>query len=274
MVTREAGAMIGPYELVKLLGEGGMGEVWKARDTRLHRLVAVKFSDLRFSDRFEREARAVAALNHPHICQLYDVGPDYLVMELVEGTPLTGPLPLDQALKYSLQICDGLDAAHRKGVIHRDLKPANILVTPAGVKLLDFGIAQVAPASLSDDDVTQGLGFTQAGTILGTAGYMSPEQTEARRVDARSDIFSFGVVLYEMLSGRRAFGGDSAMAVMAAVLHKEPEPLNAPESMRTVIARCLRKSPDERFQSVAELRAALGVVSAATPPGEQPSIAV
>ena len=269
-----SGTRLGPYEIVGPVGTGGMGQVYKARDTRLERIVAVKVSHEQFSARFEREAHTVAQLNHLYICQLYDVGPDYLVMEYVEGTPLTGPLSLDQALKYSLQICDGLDAAHRKGVIHRDLKPANILVTPAGVKLLDFGIAQVAPAPSSDDDVTQGFGLTQAGTILGTAGYMSPEQTEARRVDARSDIFSFGVVLYEMLSGRRAFGGDSAMAVMAAVLHKEPEPLDAPESMRKIITRCLRKSPDERFQSVAELRAALGVVSAATPPREQPSIAV
>jgi TolB-like protein len=251
-----------------------MGQVYKARDTRLERIVAVKVSHEQFSARFESEARAIAQLNHPHICQLYDVGPDYLVMEYIEGTPLKGPLPLDQALKYSLQICDGLDAAHNKGVTHRDLKPANILVTAAGVKLLDFGIAQVAPALSSDDDVTRGFRLTQTGTILGTAGYMSPEQAEAKRVDARSDIFSFGVVLYEMLSGRRAFSGDSAVAVMAAVLQKEPEPLDAPESVRRVIARCLRKSSDERFQSVAELRAALGLVSAPKPLEERPSIAV
>lgn len=251
-----------------------MGQVYTAKDTRLGRIVAIKVSGDQFSERFEREAHAIAQLNHPHICQLYDVGPDYLVMEYIEGTPLKGPLPLNEALKYSLQICDGLDAAHKKGVTHRDLKPANILLTHAGVKLLDFGIAQVASGPLSDDDVTQDFGLTQTGTILGTAGYMSPEQTEAKRVDARSDIFSFGVVLCEMLSGRRAFTGDSSVAVMAAVLQKEPEPVDAPEAVRRVIARCLRKSPDDRFQSIAEVRAALCLVSAPKPPEERPSIAV
>ena len=251
-----------------------MGQVYTARDTRLERTVAIKVSGEQFSARFEREARAIAQLNHPHICQLYDVGPDYLVMEYIDGAPLKGPLGLDEALKYSLQICDGLNAAHEKGVIHRDLKPANILLTRAGVKLLDFGIAQVARPPLSDAEVTQDFGLTQAGTVLGTPGYMSPEQSEAKRVDARSDIFSFGVVLYEMLSGRRAFSGDSVVAVMAAVLHKEPEPLHAPESIRRVVARCLRKSPGERFESVAELRAALGSAFAPTLPEERPSIAV
>ena len=269
-----AGTRLGPYEIVGPIGAGGMGQVYTARDTRLERTIAIKVSGEQFSARFEREARAIAQLNHHHICQLYDVGPDYLVMEYIDGTPLKGPLPLDEALKYGLQICDGLHAAHEKGVIHRDLKPANILLTRAGVKLLDFGIAQVAQPPLSDAEVTQDFGLTQAGTILGTPGYMSPEQSEAKRVDARSDIFSFGVVLYEMLSGRRAFSGESTIAAMAAVLHKEPEPLHAPESIRRVVARCLRKSPDERFQSVAELRAALGSVSASTLPEERPSIAV
>jgi serine/threonine-protein kinase len=251
-----------------------MGDVYRARDTRLERVVAVKVSHEQFSARFEREARAIAQLNHPHVCQLYDVGPNYLVMEHIDGTPLRGPLPLDRALKYSLQICDGLDAAHKKGVIHRDLKPANILVTAAGVKILDFGIAHIATAPSSENDVTADVGLTRTGTILGTAGYMSPEQAEARRVDARSDIFSFGVVLYEALSGRRAFRGESAIAVMAAVLHKEPEPLDAPEGVRTIVARCLRKSPDERFQSVADLRAALGAVLFPGPVEARPSIAV
>ena len=176
-----------------------MGQVYTARDTRLERIVAIKVSGEQFSARFEREARAIAQLNHPHICQLYDVGPDYLVMEYIEGTPLKGPLPLDEAIKYSLQICDGLDAAHEKGVTHRDLKPANILLTRAGVKLLDFGIAHVAQPPLSDVEATRDFALTQAGTILGTPGYMSPEQAEAKRVDARSDIFSFGVVLYEIV---------------------------------------------------------------------------
>src|SRR5262245_46287300 len=214
------GTRVGPYEIIAAIGAGGMGEVYRARDTRLDRTVAVKVLPARVSndrvlrDRFEREARTIAQLNHPHICQLYDVGPDYLVMEYVDGAPLAGPLLPDQALAYSLQICDALDAAHRKGVVHRDLKPANIPVTSTGVKLLDFGLAQVAQTFSSDDDgMTYEQGLTLSGTILGTAGYMSPEQAEARSVDARSDIFSFGVVLYEMLSGRRAFTGDSIVEI-------------------------------------------------------------
>jgi len=183
------GDRLGPYEIIAAIGSGGMGQVWKARDTRLGRIVAIKTCSDHFSDRFEREARAIAKLNHPHICQLYDVGANFLVMEYIEGTPLKGPLPLAQTLKYAVQICDALDAAHREGITHRDLKPANILVTASGVKLLDFGLAQLSPAAKSGEDDTQTLGLTQAGTILGTAAYMSPEQTEAKLVDARSDIF-------------------------------------------------------------------------------------
>src|SRR6202158_5461534 len=153
------GTHLGPYEILAPIGGGGMGEVYKARDTRLDRIVAVKVSQEQFAERFEREARAVAALNHPHICQLYDVGPNYLVMEYVEGEPLKGPLPLDQALKYAAQICDALDAAHRKGITHRDLKPANILVTKAGIKLLDFGLAKLA-ASVKADEALTGLALT------------------------------------------------------------------------------------------------------------------
>src|SRR6202521_5051542 len=167
----QPGDKLGPYEILTPIGAGGMGEVYKARDTRLDRLVAVKVSKTEFSERFEREARAVAALNHSNICTLHDVGPNYLVMEYIEGTPLKGPLPLDRALKYAAQICDALDAAHTKGITHRDLKPANILVTGSGVKLLDFGLAQVGPASKSGEDATQNIGLTEAGTILGTAAY-------------------------------------------------------------------------------------------------------
>src|SRR5450631_3384518 len=181
------GHKLGPYLLIAPIGRGGMGEVWKARDTRLDRIVALKVSQEQFSERFERETRAVAALNHPNICQLHDVGPNYLVMEYIEGTPLNGPLPVDQALKYAAQICDALDAAHKKGITHRDLKPANILVMASGIKLLDFGLALWAPEGSGGGravDETASIGMTTPGTILGTAAYMSPEQAEAKPVDA------------------------------------------------------------------------------------------
>jgi len=268
------GTKLGRYQILALIGAGGMGEVYKANDPKLGRDVALKVSAEQFSDRFEREARAVATLNHSNICQIYDVGPNYLVMELIEGNHVKGPLPVDQALKYAAQICEALHAAHTKGITHRDLKPANILVTTSGIKLLDFGLAQVGPTSKSDTDATQTIGLTQAGTILGTAAYMSPEQAEAKRVDARSDIFSFGLVLYELLSGRRAFNGDSAIAIMAAILHKEPAALDTTPALQSLVARCLRKSPDDRFQSTAELRAAIEFAAAAKPAEHQPSIAV
>src|SRR5580658_1924190 len=203
-----AGDKLGPYEIVCRLGKGGMGEVWKARDPRLGREVAIKVSALQFTDRFEREARAVAALNHPHICHLYDIGPDYLVMEYVEGAPIKGPLPLDEALKYAEQILDALDAAHRKGIVHRDLKPGNILLSKQGIKLLDFGLAQIA-AGINDATITQ---MTQTGAVMGTPAYMAPEQREGRQADARSDIYSFGRVLHEMLTGGRAAAGRTAVA--------------------------------------------------------------
>jgi len=251
-----------------------MGEVYRARDPRLNRDVAVKVSAEQFSARFEREAQAIAALNHPNICQIYDVGPNYLVMEYIEGAPLSGPLPLKQALEYAVQIAGALDAAHAKGITHRDLKPANILVTASGIKLLDFGLALLnrgpAPA-----DETATMHTTQAGTILGTAAYMSPEQAEAKPVDARSDIFSFGLVLYEMLSGRRAFTGASAVAVMAAIVRDEPQALEATPAMRSIVTRCLRKSPTDRFQLMAQVKDALLAATSAEPSAERtPSIAV
>ena len=261
------GTRLGPYEIVAPIGAGGMGDVYKATDTRLHRTVAIKVTQERFSERFEREARAVASLNHANICTLHDVGPHYLVMEYIEGRPLEGPLPVREALRYAAQICDALDAAHKKGITHRDLKPANVLVTDSGVKLLDFGIAQVGPGPDSDDEPTQVKGLTEAGMLLGTAGYMSPEQAEAKPVDARSDIFSFGLVLYEMLTGRHAFEGDSAIAIMGAILYKEPARFDAPPALQEIVRRCLRKSPAERFQSAMELRAAL---ESAAHDGRQP----
>src|ERR1700683_4399684 len=179
-----AGDKLGPYEIVAPVGAGGMGEVYQARDPRLNRDVAIKVSAAEFSERSEREAKTIAALNHPNICQVYDVGPNYLVMEFIEGAPLKGPLALDQALRYAVQICDALEAAHKKNITHRDLKPANILVTASGVKLLDFGVAKVVTAKVPDG-ATQTLALTEAGSIKGTAAYMSPEQAKGEEVDAR-----------------------------------------------------------------------------------------
>ena len=244
-----SGTRLGPYEIVAPIGAGGMGDVYKATDTRLCRTVAIKVTKEPFSTRFEREARAVASLNHANICTLHDVGPQYIVMEYIEGKPLEGPLPVEQALKYAVQICNALDAAHKKGITHRDLKPANVLVTDSGVKLLDFGLAQVRLGPDAEDGPTMAIDHTEAGLLLGTAAYMSPEQAEGRPVDARSDVFSFGLVLYEMLTGRRAFEGDSAIAVIGAILYKEPAEIEAPAALRNIVGRCLRKSPDDRFQS-------------------------
>jgi serine/threonine-protein kinase len=255
-MSLSAGTRLGPYEIVAPIGAGGMGEVYRARDTRLNREVAIKISAERFSDRFEREAHSIAALNHPNICTLHDLGPNYLVMEFIDGSPLAGPVPLEVALRYAVQIADALSAAHAKGITHRDLKPANILVTASGIKLLDFGLALLSCSSTTKDD-TALLGLTQEGTILGTAAYMSPEQAEAKPVDARSDIFSFGSVLYEMLSGRCAFDGDSTLAIMAAIVRDEPKPLEAPLPVQNIITRCLRKSPADRFQSMTEVKNAL-----------------
>jgi len=250
------GTRFGPYETLDAIGAGGMGEVWKARDTRLDRIVAIKISKEQFSERFEREARAVAALNHPHICQLYDVGPNYLVMEFIEGAPLKGPLPIEKAVEYAGQILEALDAAHRKGITHRDLKPANILVTKQGIKLLDFGLAkQAGPLAADDATLTQAL--TQHGQILGTLQYMSPEQLQGKETDARSDLFAFGCVLYEMLTGKRAFGGESAASVIAAILEREPAPLTNAPPLERIVRRALAKDPDQRFQSARDLKAAL-----------------
>jgi serine/threonine protein kinase len=261
------GDKLGPYKIVAPLGAGGMGEVWKARDTRLNRIVAVKRLKARHSARFEQEARAIAALNHPHICQIHDIGPDYLVLEYIDGKPLKGPAQAVEALRLAAQIAEALEAAHRKNVIHRDLKPGNVLVTSEGiVKLLDFGLAK----QIGNSDETQSV----EGTVVGTAAYMSPEQAQGKRLDARSDVFSFGAVLYELLSGRRAFHGENSISTMAAILHKEPAPLDAPAALQAIVKKCMAKGPALRYQSMAEVRAALREATLAAEPQKQPSIAV
>src|SRR5262249_29468160 len=239
------GTHLGPYEIMTPLGAGGMGEVYRARDTRLERSVAIKILPEQLSkdptrkQRFEREAKTISSLNHPHICTLYDVGSqdgiDYLVMECVEGETLAkrlekGPLPLEQVLKYGAQIADALDKAHRSGVVHRDLKPGNIMLTPTGAKLLDFGLAKQAAPVLADATLTAATPrspMTEEGTIVGTFQYMSPEQIGGNEVDGRSDIFSLGAVLYEMVTGKRAFEGKSQLSVASAILEKEPEPITS-----------------------------------------------
>jgi eukaryotic-like serine/threonine-protein kinase len=192
-----------------------MGDVYKARDTRLERTVAVKVSKEAFTERFRNEAIAIASLNHPHICTLYDVGPNYLVMEYVEGKPLRGPLPAPEAVRLASQIAEALEHAHQKGIVHRDLKPSNILVTKAGVKVLDFGLAQRAPAHAPDESSDT---LTEEGTVTGTPRYMAPEQIDGKPADQRTDVFAFGIVFYELLTGQRAFDGKSAPSVMAAIL--------------------------------------------------------
>jgi Tol biopolymer transport system component len=270
------GAKLGPYEIVAPLGAGGMGEVYRARDTRLDRIVAIKIlpdhladrADLR--ERFEREARTIASLNHPHICTIYDVGhqggTDYLVMEYLEGETLAqrllkGPLPAEQVLQYAIQIADALDKAHRKGITHRDLKPGNIMLTKSGAKLLDFGLAKLTqPAALSDATLS-GLpknSITGEGTIIGTLQYMAPEQLEGSGVDARTDIFAFGTVVYEMATGKKAFEGKSQASLIAKILETNPPPMSSlqpmtPPALDRIVDSCLAKDPDERWQSAADL---------------------
>src|SRR5579872_4330545 len=279
------GTRLGPYEVTQLIGSGGMGEVYKARDTRLDRVVAVKTVNQEFSERVAGEARAIAALNHTNICQIYDVGPNYLVMELIEGTPLKGPLPLDQVLKYTTQICDALGAAHEKSIIHRDLKPANILVTRAGVKLLDFGLAKFQsleqPGDQQDDgkvDAALTVAMTCSHEVVGTASYMSPEQAQGQVLDNRSDIFSFGAVLYELLSGSQAFPGGSMVDILSAVVRDQPEPIQVSPNLAKIVSRCLSKAAADRYQNMADVKAALEACSTKRSQGssatEQPSIAV
>jgi TolB-like protein/Tfp pilus assembly protein PilF len=272
-MTLASGTKLGPFEIQSLLGVGGMGEVYKATDTRLGRSVAIKILKGGHLVRFEVEARAIAALNHPHICALHDVGSNFLVMEYVEGQPLRAPLPINEALRVALEISGAVEAAHNKGIIHRDLKPANILVTHQGIKLLDFGLAKaVQSIELEDETLPQ----TLPGTLMGTIAYMSPEQAQGEPVDVRSDIFSFGVVVYELLSGRRPFQGDTQSSTLAAILVKEPPPLQAPREFGDIVMHCLRKPPADRYQTMAEVRRALEQVSLEphVPHEPQPSIAV
>jgi eukaryotic-like serine/threonine-protein kinase len=270
------GTKLGPYEIQSPLGAGGMGEVYRARDTRLERTVAIKILSAQVSNdpvrkqRFEREAKTISSLNHPHICTLHDIGSqdgvDYLVMECVEGETLAkrlekGPLPLEQVLKYGAQIADALDKAHRAGIVHRDLKPGNIMLTAAGAKLLDFGLAKPAAPLVSGATLTAAVPttpVTQEGTIVGTFQYMSPEQVEGKELDGRSDIFSLGAVLYEMVTGQRAFEGKSQLSVATAILEKEPARIRAvkpmtPSALDHAVKKCLAKLPDERWQSASDL---------------------
>ena len=269
------GTRLGPYEIVAPIGAGGMGEVFKARDTRLERSVAIKVlpaelaRDAQFKLRFEREAKAISALTHPNICTLYDVGhdkgTDYLVMELLEGESLAdklakGPLPLDQVLRYGAQIAEALDRAHKAGVIHRDLKPGNIMITRAGAKLLDFGLAKSQPSALSPQSSmeTQHKALTAEGTIIGTFQYMAPEQLEGEEADACTDIFALGAVLYEMATGKRAFEGKTRTSLIAAIVAAQPTPISqlqplTPPVLEHVVQRCLEKVPDDRWQSAHDI---------------------
>jgi serine/threonine protein kinase/Tol biopolymer transport system component len=257
-----SGAKVGPYEILTPLGAGGMGEVWKARDTRLNRIVAIKVSRGKFTDRFNREARAVAALNHANICQLYDVGDDYLVMEYVEGSPVSPPGTPRKLLDMAVQMSDGLAAAHAAGIVHRDLKPDNILITRDGrVKILDFGLAKAAHQEIGADDATRTVGqrgrpLTEPGSAVGTTAYMSPEQARGQtNLTAQSDQFSLGLVLYELAAGKRAFQRGSAAETMTAIIREDAEPLpgGVPAPLRWIIERLLHKEPAERYDSTRDL---------------------
>ncbi len=275
----ERGTKLGPYQIESPLGAGGMGEVYKATDTRLERTVAIKVlpahvaSDPERKQRFEREAKVISGLNHPHICTLHDVGRegdvDFLVMEYLEGETLAdrlskGALPLDQALRYAIEIADALDKAHRQGVTHRDLKPANIMLTKAGAKLLDFGLAKLTRSNVKAELATlastrtQDQPLTEKGTVLGTVQYMAPEQLEGKEADHRSDIFAFGTILYEMVTGTRAFEGKSQLSLMTAILERDPPPISAtqemaPPALDHVVKTCLAKDPDSRWQAAGDI---------------------
>jgi len=311
----DTGSRLGPYEIAASIGAGGMGEVYRARDTRLGRDVAIKVLPAHLSgdparrERFEREARVISSLNHPHICTLYDIGRqesaggpiDFLVMELVEGESLAdrlarGPLPIDAVLRHAGEIADALERAHRGGVVHRDLKPGNVMLTKAGAKLLDFGLARTAAGEAAGTPVSPGSGsaaepaagesslsrsptmtraLTTDGAIIGTFQYMAPEQLEGREADARTDIFAFGALMYEMATGRRAFEGKSQASLIAAIMEKQPPPIAAlaplsPPALERVVRQCLAKEPEDRWQSAGDLKRELRWIASGDAP--QPTV--
>jgi len=292
----DTGSRLGPYEIVSRLGAGGMGEVWRGRDTRLDRSVAIKILPAEFAEnaqfkiRFEREAKTISQLNHPNICTLYDVGDGYLVMELLEGESLAekltkGPLPVEQVLRYGVQIAEALDKAHRAGIVHRDLKPGNVMLTRSGAKLLDFGLAKSHVILSEAKDLAGGdpsastrlrmTPLTAEGTILGTFQYMAPEQLEGIEADARTDIFAFGALLYEMATGRRAFEGKTKTSLIAAIVSAEPAPMSrivplTPPALEHVVRKCLAKDRDDRWQSAHDIAEELKWISEA---GSQAGVA-
>ena len=298
------GTRLGPYEIEATLGAGGMGEVYRARDTRLDRIVALKviaprlLGDDHARERFEREARAIASLSHPHICVLHDVGSaggvEFLVMEHLEGETLAerltrrGALPLDDTLRIATELADALAAAHRGGVVHRDLKPANILLARSArsggapqVKVLDFGLAKLrgsAPGAGAQDAPTAAAPLTERDTFLGTLPYMSPEQLERRPTDARADLFALGAIVYEMVTGHRAFSGNSDAALVAAILDRDPEPLAiaqplTPPGLDRLVRKCLAKDPDARWQSASDVADELRWIANLSSAGAEPAVA-
>src|SRR5450759_2649666 len=291
-----AGTRLGPYEVLAPIGAGGMGEVYRARDSRLAREVAIKVLPASFSNdsdrlrRFEQEAKAAGLLNHPNITAVYDIGSHegapYVVSELLEGETLRaalagGRLSPRKAIDYALQMAHGLAAAHEKGIVHRDLKPENLFVTKDGrVKILDFGLAKLTHIDSNPEatSLPTADGGTEPGVVLGTLGYMSPEQVNGKPADARSAIFSFGAILYEMLSGRRAFHGDSAADTMSAILREDPPDLsltsqNLPPGLERIVRHCLEKNPEQRFQSARDLAFDLESLSGLSAPGSRPAVA-
>ena len=293
-MTLNSGTKLGPYEIQAPLGAGGMGEVYRARDPRLDREVAIKVlpaalsSDASLKQRLEREAKAISKLSHPHICALHDIGHqdgiDFLVMEYLEGETLEhrltkGPLPADQTLRYAAQIADALAKAHKLGITHRDLKPANVMLTKGGAKLMDFGLAKQSSAvplanALTEMTVDQAK-LTSDGMIVGTFQYMAPEQLEGKEADARTDIFAFGELIHEMITGEPAFSGKSRASLIAAILTTDPPPITqlqpiTPVALEHVVKKCLAKDPDERWQSASDLASELNWILAA---GSQPGVA-